>query len=199
MLISLNYSAIVDFYTYSVPLNKFTVEQVGYSEDPNRFQRISQQGDSTCFVTPSSNEYCYEKPKGNKEFRFSHPAGSNGINGEMHFDPANNAKGYYTMSSITPISNNTGIITFSNKCHDYSDESMSQWQFTEDFEFTRTIEKYDTFVTLFSNNGKYVEIIRYMGIITVDELDYVATWHVGAYLAKKLHAASRNYTIQLWP
>jgi len=57
LLISINYSSISDFYEYYVPLNSFVVEQLTVPSDPDRFQRIKQQKDSTCFVTPSTNEY----------------------------------------------------------------------------------------------------------------------------------------------
>ena len=179
LLISLNYDSISDFYTYSIPLNDLVVEQFAFPSDPDRFQRIKQQEDSTCFVTPSDNEYCFEKPRGDEDFRFSHPIGSNGVSGEMHFEPVNHADGYWTMSSIIPISNDTVTITFSDNSDRYPDETLANWHITEEFEFTRTLEKYDTFVSHCSGNGKYVTLMQYLGIFTVDETDYVATWHIG--------------------
>lgn len=180
LLISLNYPAITDFYTYSVPLNNFVIEPFGIFSDPDKFQKIKQQDDSTCFVTPSNNEYCYESPRGDEDFKFSYPVGSNNISGEMHFEPVNNADGYWTMSAIVPISINTAIITFSDNNDRYPPETLTRWHIVEEFEFTRTIEKYDTFVSHCSNDGKHIEIMQYMGIITVEETDYVATWHMGA-------------------
>jgi len=98
----------------------------------------------------------------------------------MHFEPVNNADGYWTMSDIVPISNNTAIITFSDNGDRYPPKTLAGWHITEEFEFTRTVEKYDTFVSYCSNDGKYISIMQYMGILTVEETDYVATWHVGA-------------------
>lgn len=180
LLISLNYEHISDFYNYSVPLNSFVIEQWPVPSDSNTFQTIKQQDDSTCFTTPSNNEYCYKLPRGDEDFRVSHPFGFNGINGEMHFEPASNATGYWTMSKIVPISDSTGIITFSDNSDRYPPNTLAGWHITEEFEFTQTVEKYDTFVSHCSNNGKHIELMQYMGIITVEETDYVATWHMGA-------------------
>lgn len=180
LLISLNYEPISDFYHYVVPLNSFVMEQWPAPSDSNNFQTIKQQDDSTCFVTPSNNEYCYALPRGDEDFRVSYPFGFNGINGEMHLEPANNATGYWTMSKIVPISDDTGIITFSDNGNRYPPNTLARWHIVEEFEFTRTVEKYDMFVSHCSNNGKHIELMQYLGIITVEETDYVATWHMGA-------------------
>jgi|APSaa5957512535_1039671.scaffolds.fasta_scaffold12176_7 hypothetical protein len=180
LLISLNYSTIHDFYTYSLPLNNFVLNDRAIPSDPDRFQRIKQQEDSTCFVTPSNNEYCYEAPRGGEDFKSTHPSGSNGVNGEMHLEPLHNITGYWTMSSMTPISDIAGIITFSDNSEHYPEKTLARWHVTEEFEFTKTVEKYDTFVAFCSDNGKNMEIMQYMGIITIDEIDYVATWHIWA-------------------
>lgn len=180
LLISINYSMIHDFYTYSVSLKNFAIEKLDVSSDPDLFEKIKQQEGSTCFVTQSSNEYCFKAPRGDEDFRVSHPLGSNGITGEMHFEPADRADGYWTMSSIVPISNSTAIITFSDNSERYPSETLAKWHIDEKFEFKRTVEKYDTFVSYCANDGKYIEIIQYLGIFTVEDTDYVATWHVGA-------------------
>jgi hypothetical protein len=62
LLISLNYSAIVDFYTYSVPLSKSEIIP-NFLPRPNQFQDVYDEKDSTCYTTPSMNQYCYQKPK----------------------------------------------------------------------------------------------------------------------------------------
>lgn len=180
ILISINYSAISDFYTYSVPLKNFVVEKFAYASDPDQFEKVKQEKDSTCFITSSNNEYCFKKPRGDEEFRVSYPVGSNGISGEMHFEPADNTNGYWTMSSIVPVSNTSAVITFSDNSDRYPSQTLATWHIDEKFEFTRTVEKYDTFVAYCTNDGRHVEIIQYMGTFTVDDTDYVATWHVGA-------------------
>lgn len=180
LLISLNYTAIDNFYGYVVPLNSFIIEKIPMPTDPDRYQRIKAHEDSTCFLTPTNNEYCYEFPRGDEEFRVSHPIGSNEINGEMHFEPVNNANGYWTMSNINSLSNNTAIITFSDNSERYPSETLSRWHITNDFEFTKKVEKYDTFVSYCSNDGKYLSLMQYLGIITVEDTDYVVTWHTGA-------------------
>lgn len=180
LLISINYSAIHDFYTYSVPLKNFVVEKFTISSDPGLFERIKQQDGSTCFITPSNNEYCFKAPRGDDDFRVSHPIGSNGITGEMHFEPVGRAEGYWTMSSIVPISNTSAIITFSDNSDRYPRDTLAKWHISDEFEFTRIVEKYDTFVSHCSSDGKHIEIMQFMGIFTVEDIDYVATWHVGA-------------------
>jgi hypothetical protein len=121
-------------------LNNLVVERFSFPSDPDIFQRIKQQEDSTCFVTPSDNEYCFEKPRGDEDSRFSYPIGSNGISGEMHFEPVNNADGYWTMSSIIHIPNDMVTITFSDNSDRYPDETLANWHITEKFEFTQTLE-----------------------------------------------------------
>lgn len=178
LLISLNYESISDFYTYSIPLNTFSAEPMSFPYDPDRFQRIKGLDDSSCFVTPTNNEYCYKLPLGDEDFRYSHPLDSKGISGEMHLEPVNNATGYWTMSSIVPISNDTAIITFSDNSDRYPPETLASWHVTEEFEFTKTVEKYDTFVSHCSEDRKHMEIMQYLGIITIEDAEYVATWHI---------------------
>ena len=178
LLISLNYESISDFYTYSIPLKTFAAEPMTFQYDPDRFQRIKELKDSTCFLAPTNNEYCYKLPIGDDDFRYSHPLDSNGISGEIHLEPVNNATGYWTMSSIAPISNTTAIITFSDNGDRYPPVTLARWNITEEFEFTKIVEKYDTFVAHCSVDGKSMEIMQYMGSLTVEGTEYVSTWHV---------------------
>lgn len=180
MLILMFFPQIQSFYEYYVPLNTFVLAPLFIASEPDMFEKIKQQDGSTCFVTPSNNEYCFKAPRGDENFRVSHPLGSNGITGEMHFEPVRNATGYWTMSSIIPTSNSTATITFSDNSDRYPSETLARWHITEKFEFSKTVEKYDTFVAYCVDNGKYVEIIQYMGVFTIQGTDYVATWHVGA-------------------
>ncbi len=180
MLILINYESIDDFYAYSIPFNDLKVEHIQHTSDPDIFQKIKRQENSTCFVTPSMNEYCYEKPRGGTDFKFSHPVGSNGINGEMHFEPVSGADGYWTMRNIAPMSDSSALITFSDNGDRYPPETLAGWHITGEFEFTRIVEKYDTFVAYCADNGKSFQIMQYLGTLTVEETDCVATWHVGA-------------------
>jgi len=162
-------------------LKTFAAEPMTFQYEPDRFQKIKELDDSTCFVTPTNNEYCYKLPRGDENFRSSHPLDSNGISGEMHLEPANNATGYWTMSSITPISEDSAIITFSDNSDRYPPETLARWHITEEFEFSRIVEKYDTFVSHCNVDGKSMEIMQYLGSLTVEETDYVATWHIAVY------------------
>jgi hypothetical protein len=89
LLISLNYSEIDDFYKYSVPLNKAKIIP-NFIPRLNAFQDVQDEKDSTCYTTPSMNQYCYKKPKVHDKQDIEHLTsfitGNNGINGELHFD-----------------------------------------------------------------------------------------------------------------
>ena len=178
LLISLNYESISEFYTYSIPLKSFSAKPMTFVYEPDRFEKIKGMDDSTCFVTPTNNEYCYKFPIGDEDFRVSHPLSSAGISGELHLEPADNAEGYWSMSSIVPITNNSAIITFSDNSDRYPPETLARWLLTEEFEFTRTVEKFDTFVSHCAGDRKNMEVMQYLGIITVEDTDYVATWHI---------------------
>ena len=178
-MILLFYPQIQNFYEYSVPLNSFVLESLNENSTPDTFERIKHQEGSMCFTT-SNNEYCFSAPRGGGDFKFSHPVGSNGITGEMHFEPAHNATGYWTMRSIEPMPDDVAVITFSDNSDHYPDETLARWHITDTFEFAKTVKKYDTFVAYCADNGKYIEIMQYMGVFTIQGNDYVTTWHVGA-------------------
>jgi len=180
LLISLNYESINDFYNIAQPLNDFVLDDWISSNYPDRFQEIKELDDSTCFVTPTNNQYCYKKPKGGEDFKSTHPIGDNGISGELHLEPLHNITGYWTMKDITPINQDSAVITFSDNSERYPNDTLDRWHVTEEFEFTKTVKKYDTFVAICSNNGKNLEVMQFLGIITIEKVDYVATWHIGA-------------------
>ena len=179
LLISLNYESISDFYNIAQPLNDFVLDDWISSNYPDRFQEIKELDDSTCFVTPTNNQYCYKKPRGSEDFKSTHPIGDNGISGELHLEPLHNITGYWTMKEITPINQDSAEITFSDNSERYPKNTLDRWHMTE-FEFTKIIKKYDTFVAICSNNGKNLEVMQFLGIITIEKVDYVATWHIGA-------------------
>ncbi len=180
VLFSVNYAAISDFYAYSVPYNDFAVVHMAYSSDPDSFQMTKQQQDSVCFVSPSNNEYCYGSLRGMGDFKISYITGSNGIDGEMHFEPVGRATGYWAMGKIVPISETVGVITFSDTDNLYPDEPLPGSSTPEEFEFTKTVERYDTFVANCRYYGKVIDIVQYLGVVTVEGADYVVTWHVHA-------------------
>jgi hypothetical protein len=86
LLISLNYSAIEDFYTYSVPLNSLELWH-DYLDSPQEFKRIMDFDGSKCFTTPSMNEFCYYKPGGSDALKTATLTGNNvGFDGsEMNY------------------------------------------------------------------------------------------------------------------
>ena len=179
VLLSVNHAAISDFYTYSVPYNDFVVAYMAYSSDPDRFQLTKQQQDSTCFVAPSGNEYCYERPSDLWDFRITYLFGSNGIDGEMHLDPVDGAVGVWAIERMVPVSETVGVITFSDDAS-IGHGSLNRYDPPEEFEFTETVERYDTFVANCRNGGEVVDIVQYLGVVTVEGAEYVATWHVHA-------------------
>ena len=172
LLILLSYPQISDFYTYSVPLNSFTIES-NFSFGEDRVQKIHQDKDSKCFTTPNKNFFCYEKPKIHGEnILLSYPVGTNGIDGEMHLEPIEVGISYFTMKNATRVSDDIAIITFVD-------------EITDKFEFDTVIEKFDTFIAKCNNyEGTSVTIVQYLGIETIDDQDYFLTWHMPAQSKK---------------
>ncbi|MGI9566515.1 MAG: hypothetical protein ACR2LL_05820 [Nitrosopumilus sp.] len=49
---------------------------------------------------------------------------------------------------------------------------------SEPFEFSTTLEKFDTFISHCNNKeGTNVTVVQYIGIETIDNTDYFVTWH----------------------
>jgi len=178
LLISLNYSPIGDFYRYSVPLNSFVVEKISYSSDPNIFQKTLDMEDSTCFTTPSMNLFCYEKPRMYEESGISYVRNPSGLDGELHFDPVNNGVSYFTIQNMTRINGDTSIITLDDKDYSFQNKDGVVYSIDEEFEYSTTIEKFDTFISHCHNfEGTEAMIIQYLGVTTMDGIDYFMTWH----------------------
>ncbi len=181
LLISLNYTVIRDFYVYSVPLNNLTIEHWAYSDDPWIFQKTYEKEWSHCFTTPSMNHFCYEKPRMYEKNGVSYVIGSNGINGELHFDPTHIGASYFTIKNMTVISKDIAMITFADKNYHIGNEIMTKYEITNEFEYSATIEKFDTFISHCNNyGGTAVTVVQYLGITTIDDVDYFMTWHVPA-------------------
>jgi len=182
LLISINYSSISYFYEYSVPLNKSVIVSNFGSNDPNEFQKVYQQKDSTCYTTPSSNLFCYTKPKiydeQKKDHLYSFIVSDNGINGEIHFDRVGLEGGIFTIKNMTRIHDNTVSITFADKNYRIGNEDRTDYEITDKFEFSTVVEKYDAFITHCGNfEGTAATIVQYLGITTIDDIDYFLTWH----------------------
>ncbi len=163
LLISLNYSAIEDFYAYSVPLNSFVVES-NFLYEQDRFQKTYQNKDSQCFTTLNKNLFCYEKPRLHGEtMLISYVIGTNGINGEMHLNPIDMGVGYFTMKNMTRISGDTAMITFADNNYRVGNKDRTTYEITDKFEFDTIIEKFDTFIAKCNNyEGTGVTIVQYL-------------------------------------
>lgn len=183
LLISLNYSAIVDFYAYSVPLNKATIIPNFPANDPDKFHKVQDEKDSTCYTTPSSNLFCYTKPKihdeQNRDHLYSFVVGNNEINGEIHFDRVGLEGGIFTIKNMSLVNDKeTASITFADKNYRIGNKDRTTYEITEKFEFTTIVEKYDSFITHCGNfDGTGATIVQYLGVTTIDGMDYFVTWH----------------------
>lgn len=183
LLISLNYSAIDDFYSYSVPLNSMTIDTGTFSDDPEIFHKTLNKKDSTCFTTLNGNFFCYESPRIYENSAISYVRGVSGIEGELHFDPIERGVGYFTMKNMTVISGDTALVTFADKDYRVGNSERSTYGITDNFEFSAIIEKYDVFIAKCNHyDGTSVTIVQYLGIVTVNDIEYFATWHTPASL-----------------
>lgn len=181
LLISVNYSAIQDFYKFSVPLNSLELSK-DFQDTPEQFEKTKNLENSTCFTTRSMNEFCYDKPRIRDKIITSWLVGNDvGFDGgEVHFDKINPGTSYFTMQNIKEIEDDSALITFGDR-----DGKVTGSFFTssEDFEFTTTVNKFDTFVSHCNNeDGTNVLVIQYLDIQTVDDADFFVTWHISADL-----------------
>ena len=185
MMILLFYPQINDFYTYSVPLNSFSVEP-NFSFGQDRVQKTYQDKDSKCFTTQNKNLFCYEKPKLHGEsMLISYVIGTNGVDGEMHVDPIGMGVSYFTIKNMTLISDDTAMITFADKNYRVGNKDRITYEITDEFEFDTIIEKFDTFIAKCNNyEGTSVTIVQYLGVDTIDGQDYFLTWHMLAQSGK---------------
>lgn len=179
ILISINYSALSDFYTYTAPFNKAKIIP---NFPPNAFQDVRDEKDSTCYTTPSMNQYCYKKPKihdkQNRDHLTSFIAGDNGINGELHFDKIGLEGGIFTIKNMDLIDKNTALFTFADKDYRIGNKDRMTYEITDDFEFDTLMEKFDSFITHCGNfDGTSATIAQYLGTTTIDDVDYFLTWH----------------------
>jgi len=180
LLISLNYDSISDFYAYDISLNSLVIPNYLPSIAKD-FQEMHDYKDTKCFTTLNENLFCYSKPLSHGDRRASHMIGENGFEGEIHFDPVDMGVGYFTIKNMTLISDNTAMITFADKDYRVGNKDRIDYEITDKFEFDTIIEKYDTFIAKCNNyEGTSVTIVQYLGIDTIDDVDYFLTWHTPA-------------------
>lgn len=178
LLISLNYGTMHDFYTYSMPLNNLKVIRDEYGLES--FKVIQSKEGSVCFTTPEQNYFCYTKPRMHDNVAISYVAGSNGVQGEMHFDPVNTGIFYFTIKNMTKISGDEAKITLADKDLWIGNKETTKYKITK-FEYSATIRKFDTFISHCENYaGTDVLIIQYLGTTIINGTDYFITWHTNA-------------------
>jgi len=57
------------------------------------------------------------------------------------------------------------------------------YEITDKFEFDVIVEKFDSFIAKCNNyEGTSVTLVQYLGVDTIDGIDYFLTWHTGADL-----------------
>lgn len=182
LLIFMNYSTIVTFYEFSVPLNKAEIIPNFPINDLNKFSEIQKQNDSTCYITPYANLFCYTKPRiydeSKKDHLSSYVIGNNGINGEIHFDRVGAEGGIFTIKNMSLIDDETALFTFADKNYRIGNKDRVDYEIVEKFEFSAVVKKFDTFITHCGNyGGTGATMVQYLGIANLDNVDYFLTWH----------------------
>ena len=193
LLISINYSSISDFYEYYVPLNSLEVSERHLDKNSNiivkknifqgsNFNEIVERENSQCITTPM-NYFCFTQPNFNgRDTGASEIVSStNTINGEIHFDSINEGEFYFTMKGMSVIKGDTVIITFADNDYRVGNRDIINYEIIDEFEFSTVIEKFDTFIAKCNNyEGTSVTLVQYLGITTIDDIDYLMTWHTRA-------------------
>lgn len=181
MLILMVYPQINYFYTYSVSLNSLVVDKNNFSDDPDIFYKTQQKPDSTCYSSPNGNLYCYGKPQVSENHGISYITGENGIQGELHFDPVDEGVNYFTIKNMTMTSDGKSILELADNGYNTNDGDGNVIYRVSEFEYSLVVEKFDTFISHCRNEkGTLVNLIQYLGIKTIDGVDYFLTWHTTA-------------------
>jgi len=190
LVISMNYESISDFYEYSVPLNSLVIPN--YADIVKNFQKMYDYKDSECFTTPNGNLFCYSKPLLFEDGpRATIMLSENGFDGEIHFDPVDPGTSYFTMKNMTRISDDTAMITFADNNYRVGNKDRTTYEITDKFEFDAIVEKFDSFIAKCNNyEGTSVTLVQYLGVDTIDGVDYFLTWHT---LADSEEGISCNY------
>jgi len=179
LLISMNYESISNFYEYSVPLNNLVIPD--HADIVKNFQKMYDYKDTECFTTPNGNLFCYSSPLFEDGPRTAIVLSENGFDGEIHFDPVDPGTSYFTMKNMTRISDDTVMITFADNNYRVGNKDRTIYEITDKFEFDAIVEKFDSFIAKCNNyEGTSVTIVQYLGVDTVDGIDYFLTWHIHA-------------------
>ena len=168
-----------DYINYSLPMKKMVLWEDPFFNDPDKFVETSEKKGSTCFTTPSMNYFCYVKPLIYEDGpKTSYVIGENGISGELHFDPIDKGEMYFTMKNMTQIEGDTVMITFADNDYRVGNMDRTTYEIIDDFEFSTVIEKFDTFIAKCNYyDGTSVTLVQYLGITTIDDVEYFLTWH----------------------
>ena len=147
--VSINYSAIDNYYKYTMLLNTLVLEPSVFSYDPDEHYQsflIHQNHEkSECITTPNDNTFCYIKNPGNRDGVFATTlVGDNGIDGEIHLDHIDEGKFYFIILNMSKNPDSTVNITFDDR--DYK-MGIRDFPPLEDFTFSTTIEPFDSFVS----------------------------------------------------
>lgn len=176
LLISMSYESIEDFYTYSVPLNSLVMSD--HADIVKNFQKMYDYKDSECFTTSNGNLFCYSNPLIEDGPRATIVLSENGFDGEIHFDPVDSGTSYFTMKNMTRISDDSAMIIFADNNYRVGNKDRTTYEITDKFEFDAIVEKFDSFIAKCNNyEGTSVTIVQYLGVDTIDGVDYFLTWH----------------------
>ena len=180
-MILLFYPQINDFYTYYVPLNSLVIERDNFLDDPDIFFKTQQNPESICYFSPNGNQYCYESPRMTGTHGISYLRGENGIQGELHFDPVEEGVSYFTIKNMTRDSNGKSILYLADNGYNSNDGYGNPIHYVNEFEYSSDVDGFETFISHCRNDmGTLVNLIQYLGIQTIDGVDYFLTWHTTA-------------------
>ena len=181
MLLALFSPQISDFYTYSVPIKKGEIVP-SFEVQPDEFAKIQAQNDSTCITTPHYNVYCFQKPDTHDGQNIDHLTslivGDNGVNGELHFDRVGTEDAMFTIQNIEYVNADSGLFTFADKDYRMGNKDLTIYEIQQDFQFSTIVKKYDSFIThctTFDGNAGIIN--QFLGVQTIDDVDYFLTWH----------------------
>ncbi len=83
------------------------------------------------------------------------------------------------------------MITFADNNYRVGNMERTTYEITDKFEFDAIVEKFDSFIAKCNNyEGTLVTIVQYLGVDTLDGIDYFLTWHT---LAESEQGISCNY------
>ena len=159
-------------------LESFTMDKVSFSDDRENFAKIKNLQDTSCYTSPNGNDFCYLPPRiDDRGFGISILYGKNGVDGEMHFDPISDGVKYFTMTDMKLLDENSALVTLEDKNYSYSGIEGTV-HYVDEFEYSMILEPFDSFITHCHNDeGTQVMVVQYLGVKTIDGVDYFVTWH----------------------